>query len=68
MRSPTSTRPLPLGSVGVPAVLVSWSVEVGLAVTVTPSVFDVTAPTTDEPVARAVFRKDVPSTSAWVVV
>ena len=63
-----SVRPLVLTSVGVPAALTSDSDDVGAAVTVTESLFELTDPTIEDPEATAVLRKEVPSTSAWVVV
>ena len=65
--SPVSTTPLPLASVGVPAVLVRPSVEVVEVGVLVESV----AETTDRPcgssaAARAVLSTLPASTSAWV--
>ena len=69
MVSPASTRPLPLTSTGVPAVLVSERVatlEVGVAVE---ELFEVTVPPAGlRPVAVAVLVTAPEFTSAWVIV
>ena len=66
--SPASVRPLVLVSVGVPAVLVSDSDEVGVAVTVAVDRTAGAAPAVEVPVAWPVLVIDPASTSAWVAV
>ncbi len=67
MVSPASTRPLPLVSTGVPAVLTRPMVAAALVATELVSLAVVAAPVGGVPVAVAVLDTLPESTSAWVI-